>query len=83
MGVSLLKEVPQPAPSPERQPAADVYLTDETRLFRCLPGSGGGTVLLEDCLTLENFHFYFEELAKNMRLVRPAGSCGPGAGERS
>lgn len=83
MGVSLLKEVPQPAPRRERQPAGDAYLTDETRLFRCLPSSDGDTVLLEDCLTLEYFHFYFEELAKDMRLVRPAGSCGPGAGEHS
>ncbi|HET7199007.1 MAG TPA: hypothetical protein VFI86_10090 [Burkholderiales bacterium] len=48
------------------------YLTDESRLFRCL-GWDGSLVLLEDCGTLEAFAFPADELAAiEMRLVKPA-----------
>ncbi len=50
----------------------NAYLTDESRLFRCL-GWDGSLVLLEDCLTLEAFAYPADELtATEMRLVKPA-----------
>lgn len=51
--------------------APGAYLTDGKRLFRCVPSEDPGAVLLEDCLTLEYIHCYFDEVA-TMRLVRSA-----------
>lgn len=51
--------------------APGAYITDEVRLFRCLPSEGDGAVLLEDCLSLEHILCSFEELATGMRLVKP------------
>ncbi len=48
------------------------YLTDGTRLFRCLESHVDGTVLLEDCSGLECIHLNFDEVASGMRLVKPA-----------
>jgi hypothetical protein len=51
---------------------SNTYLTDESRLYRCL-GWDGSLVLLEDCATLEAFAYPAEELAAtDMRLVKPA-----------
>lgn len=52
------------------------YVTDGTRLFRCLASHEGGVVLLEDCVSLECIHFYFDEVASGMRLVKPASERG-------
>lgn len=50
----------------------NTYLTDESRLFRCL-GWDGSLVLFEDCATLEEFAYPGEELAAAaMRPVEPA-----------
>jgi len=52
----------------------NAYLTDESRLFRCL-GRDGSLVLLEDCATLESFAYPADELAAtDMRLVVPASA---------
>lgn len=52
----------------------NTYLTDESRLFRCL-GWDCSLVLLEDCATLESFAYPADELAASeMRLVEPAST---------
>lgn len=50
----------------------NTYITDESRLFRCL-GWDGSLVLVENCATLESFAYPADELAATeMRLVEPA-----------
>jgi hypothetical protein len=50
----------------------NAYLTDESRLFRCL-GWDGRLVVLEDCASLEAFAFPADELAAaGLRPVEPA-----------
>ncbi len=52
----------------------NAYLTDESRLFRCL-GRDGSLVLLEDCATLDSFAYPADELAAtDMRLVVPTAT---------
>lgn len=49
----------------------NAYLTDESRLFRCL-GWDGSLALLEDCATLETFAYPEDELAAaEWRLITP------------
>lgn len=62
----------RPAPETGGNAAEGAYLTDGMRLFRCLPTAARGTVLLEDCYTLDCVELYFEEVAGGMRLVRAA-----------
>ena len=50
----------------------DAYLTDGTRLFRCLPAEAGPMLMLEDCQSLELFLASVEELLDaELRLVTP------------
>lgn len=49
----------------------NTYLTDESRLFRCL-GWDGSLILLEDCVSMEVFAYPEHDLAAAAwRLVTP------------
>lgn len=70
MKVSLLHLPRRSRVDFEPQVSPGTYLTDGTRLYRCVPSEDPGAVLLEDCVTLECIHCYFDEMA-TMRVVRP------------
>lgn len=64
----------------------NAYITDGERLFRCMPGEPGPTVILEDCLSLELIVVSRAELDRaDMSLVRAgepgdeAATCAPAA----
>lgn len=60
----------RPTPESDRHAGGSAYLTDGMRLFRTLPPEAPGTVLLEDCFTLDCVELQFDEVAAGMRLVR-------------
>jgi hypothetical protein len=72
MSVRLLSRFVKPGREAEFQAAPGAYVTDGTRLFRCLETHAGGVVALEDCASLECIHVYFDEVASGMRLVKAA-----------
>lgn len=69
MNVSLLNRPRRRRLDREPEVSPGTYLTDETGLYRCVPSEDPSAVLLEDCLTLEHIHCYFDEVA-TMRVVR-------------
>lgn len=53
------------------RPTINSYLTDERRLFRCLPAEQGSMLILEDCQSLELILCEEGELLEtDMRLVK-------------
>lgn len=72
MSVRLLSGRATPGREAEFPAAPGAYVTDGTRLFRCLETHEGGEVALEDCASFECIHVYFDEVASGMRLVKPA-----------
>jgi hypothetical protein len=71
MAVKLSRAVPN-----KRQAIqSGAYLTDGTRLYRVLPDSCYGAVLLEDCARpgLYAQELTVSEVCSKMRLVRPEG----------
>jgi hypothetical protein len=81
--ISALKlRRPKVSSPPLLRLAANTYVTDERKLFRCVsaaPASEpGATALLEDCLTLEHLVFPLDQLdPEKLRVVKTErmGGC--------